>query len=266
MPTIVRNGSTLHFDRQGQGPAIVLCHSFLCSGLIWQPLMSMLVEHHSVVNVDFRGHGRSGPANSPLTLDDMVDDVLAILDHLQIDKAIWFGLSIGGMVAMRAALDHPHRVTALVLFDTDAGEERRTVQWRNRALALVTQVFGIRPVLPKVEQLMFGATTRRTQPALLRQWRDEFLTVHVPTAMRMLKPLSAREDLTAKLQTLRLPTLVVVGAEDEALPPPRSRAIASAIAGSQFEIIEKSGHVPTLERPDVVNRIVRKFLDRIDGA
>lgn len=265
MPAITRNGLKLHFDTQGDGPAIVLCHSFLCSGKIWQPQLQMLSERHTVINVDFRGHGQSGPADVPCTLNDLVDDVVAILDHLQIDKAIWFGLSIGGMVAMRAAINHPARVKALVLFDTDAGEEDRWVRWRNRALGLVTRMFGIRPVLPKVEQLMFGSTTRRSQPELLEQWRAEFLAVRVASAMRMLGALNARQDLTSKLKSLQLPALVVVGAEDKALPPDRSRAIAAAINGSQFEMIENSGHVPTLEKPAAVNKIVRDFLDRIDG-
>ena len=107
MPSIERDCLKIHFEDLGSGPPVVLGHSFLCSGEMWSPQVPKLAERHRVINIDERGHGHSGKLSEPFDLYDMVDDVLAVLDHLGIKNAVWAGLSIGGMVALRAALAFP---------------------------------------------------------------------------------------------------------------------------------------------------------------
>ena len=123
MPKLETNGVRIHYEEVGAGPPVVLGHSFLCSGEMWRPQIEPLAERHRVINIDHRGHGRSGALTNPFDLYDMVGDVTAVLDHLEVERAIWAGLSIGGMVAMRAAIAVPERVAGLILVDTDADAE-----------------------------------------------------------------------------------------------------------------------------------------------
>lgn len=153
-------GQKIFFEDVGAGPAVVLGHSFLCSGKMWRGQVPILAREFRVLNLDFRGHGRSGAVTRPFSLYDAVSDVVAVLDQLEIKDAVWCGLSVGGMVALRAALMHPERVRALILLDTDAGAETPIRTLRYSAMGMGARVLGITPFLSPITRLMFGATTR----------------------------------------------------------------------------------------------------------
>ncbi len=260
MPEVESRGVRIVFDDRGAGRAVVLAHSFLASGAMWAPVVPVLSEGFRVVNVDLRGHGRSGPADAPFTLYDMVADVVAVLDGLAIGRAVWAGLSIGGMIAMRAALVAPERVSGLILLDTDAGAEKPGVALRYRLMALGARLVGLRPFLPSIMPLMFGRTTRRTRPDLVAEWRRRITAAHVPSMLRTLGALVRRDDLGGRLGAVTAPTLVLVGAEDAALPPSRSRRIAAAIPGARLEEIPLAGHLAALEQPAAVSAAMLRFL------
>jgi pimeloyl-ACP methyl ester carboxylesterase len=260
MPYVEREGQRVFFEESGSGPPVVLGHSFLCSGKMWEKQVPALAETHRVVNIDFRGHGRSGEVSSRISLYDLVDDTLAVLDHLGIERAVWAGLSIGGMVAMRAALVAPQRVRGLVLIGTHAGAERTVARLRYGAMGFGTRLFGLRPLLPTVLKMMFGRTTHREQPELVRLWSDRILGVHQPSMLRCLAALSRRDRIVDRLADIAVPALVLVGEEDVTLPVPLSRQIDAALADSRLEIIPGAGHLVALERPDTVHRAMLDFL------
>jgi pimeloyl-ACP methyl ester carboxylesterase len=144
MLTLERTGGTrITYDVNGDGPAIVLTHSFLFDHSMWRhQLPALHDEGWRVVNVDLRGHGKSTPVRRPFTIDDLADDVVAVLDAADADEAVWCGHSIGGMLSLRAAVRHPERVRALVLANTTAGLEDRIARIRYRVLARWNQLFG----------------------------------------------------------------------------------------------------------------------------
>jgi len=260
VPTVDRGGSRIFFEEQGTGPCIVFGHSFLCSGAMWAAQVRGLADRARAVNVDLRGHGRSSPSSGTFGLDDMVDDVLAVLDAVHADRAVWAGLSIGGMVALRAALRAPERVSGLVLADTTARAETARKRIEYGALALVVRLAGLRPVLPVVMRLMFGATTRRRRPDLVAEWRERFASAHVGSMLATLRALLDRESVGPLLGGIRAPCLVIVGEEDASLPPSHSREIASGIPGSRLVVVPGAGHLSALEQPEVVTSAMREFL------
>ena len=95
VPVLLHQGQRLHYEVSGAGPALLLGHSFLCSGAMWHAQVTSLERRYRIVNPDLRGHGASAPITAPFTLYDAVDDALAILVHLQVARAVWIGLSIG---------------------------------------------------------------------------------------------------------------------------------------------------------------------------
>jgi pimeloyl-ACP methyl ester carboxylesterase len=167
-------GLSISFEDIGTGSPVVLGHSFLCSGKMWREQVPALASRFRVLNLDFRGHGRSSEVTQPFSLYDAVSDVVAVLDELGIEKAVWCGLSIGGMVALRAALTCPQRVERLILLDTDAGPESPLRKLRYYGMGLGARLMGTRPFLSPIARLMFGSTTRQQNPTLVREWKEEF--------------------------------------------------------------------------------------------
>ncbi|MDJ0782138.1 MAG: alpha/beta fold hydrolase [Desulfosarcinaceae bacterium] len=263
MPAIQREGVTIHYTDQGAGPiVVVLMHSFLCDGAMWTPQLPVLAERVRVINVDFRGHGQSGHVQTPFSVYDLLDDVVAVLDALEIDQAIWAGLSIGGMVALRAALTYPQRVSGLVVLDSHAGTEPLPVKIKYRALGLGARLFGLQPFVPAILPLMFGQTTRSRNTSLVLAWKARFTQLDVPSIWCGLQALLSRNLIVGRLPEIKVPALVMVGAEDTALPVACSREIATGLQDAEFVVIPEAGHLATLEQPEAVSRAMLSFLSR----
>ena len=265
MPEIKHDGVTIHFEDLGKGPVVVLGHSFLCSGEMWDAQVPVLAKHHRVINIDLRGHGRSSRLSKACDVYDLVGDVVAVLDSLGIQNAVWAGLSIGGMVAMRAGLTAPERVRALVLLDTHAGPETAIKKAKYRLMNAGAKVFGIRPFLPAVAPLMFGATTLREKPGLVSEWKKKFAELHTPSIGIILEALVCRDSVVERLPEIGVPTLVVVGAEDRSLPVDCSREISEGIPHSTLLVVPEAGHLSSLEQPEAITEAMTGFLNRLEG-
>jgi len=259
--TVIYNqGVQIYFEERGAGAPVILGHSFLCSGKMWREQVPALAAKFRVINPDLRGHGRSGQVARPFTLDDALSDAIAVLDELGIARAIWCGLSIGGMVALRAALVHGDRVAGLVLLGTDAGRETTRRKLKYHAMGAGARVLGLRPFLGSITRLMFGTTTRRENAPLVAEWRTQFAGVHVPSALRCLEALVRRDSLLNRLHEIGVPTLVLVGEEDRSLPVALSRRIHNRLHDSTFGVISTAGHLSPLERPAQVTDAILGFL------
>jgi len=265
MSSIDRQGARIAFDVRGEGPPVILGHSFLCSGAMWSHQVEPLSRHFTVINVDFRGHGASGPVAEPFTLYDLVDDLVAVLDTLGIERAAWAGLSIGGMVAMRAALTARDRVSALVLLDTHAGPERPFKKLKYKVLGLGAKLVGVRPFLPAILPIMFGRTTRQAKPELVREWGTRFARLDVPSLLRVLGALNRRDSVVDRLSEIDVPALVIVGEEDSALPPSFSAQLAAGLGNATLVTVPGAGHLAALEQPDAVTAAMLEFLGRLDA-
>jgi 3-oxoadipate enol-lactonase len=260
MTSIHRQGIHLSFSVRGDGPPVVLGHSFLCSGEMWSQQVDPLSRRFKVVNIDFRGHGASGRVRDPFTLYDLVDDFVAVLDSLSIERAAWAGLSIGGMVALRAALAARDRVSALILIDTHAGSELPYKRLKYRMLGLGAKIFGMKPFLPAILPIMFGRTTRETKPELVSEWRRRFAAIDVPSLLQVLGALNRRDSVLHRLPEIAAPSLVIVGEEDSALPPLYSSQIAAGLGHSTLVTIPGAGHLAALEQPEAVTAAMLEFL------
>ena len=264
MPSIDRKGVPIYFEDVGSGPPVVMGHSILCSGEIWVNQVPRLAERYRVINIDQRGHGRSVPATSPYELCDMVEDAFAVIDHLEIDRAIWAGLSMGGMVAMHAAIAAPDRVAALLLLDTHAGEETPYKKLKYRAMSIGAKAFGVRPFFPAVIPLLFGRTTMAENQTLIADWKPRFEEIHVQSLARAVSVLTCRPSIVGNLGDVKCPSLVIVGEEDASLPAHLSREIADALPNASLVVIPQAGHLSALEKPEEVTSTMLEFLDSLN--
>ena len=261
MPSVEHQGARIHYEEQGSGPPLLLAHSFLFSGEMWGNQLTALAKRYRVINVDLRGHGQSGPYAEHFTLYDVLNDHLAVLDHLGIERAAFLGLSIGGMMALRAALNVPDRVAALALLDTSAEKERATVALKYHGMSNFARAFGARPLASSIANIMFSANARRQKPEMVDHWKQYWAGVDVPSIRAGLRALLERDSVLERTAEIQIPTLIMVGERDAGLPPELSRRLHHGIAGSRFVVVPEAGHIPPLEQPDMVTTELLDFLD-----
>lgn len=266
MPTIGSPGFQAHYGVAGDGPPMVMTHSFLADHTMWREQReALLAQGWRLIEVDLPGHGSSPPVSRDFAIEELADLVVSILDAEDVDRAVWTGLSIGGMLSQRAALNHGDRVRALVLADTSASPEPLAAKVKYRAMALWNQWFGMDLLLGQVTPLFFAPSTRAERPELIDGFVEGVRAMDRTTIRRYVRALVTRTDLTGSISAVEQPTLVIVGEHDAALPEARSRALASSIAGARYEVVPDAGHLSPLERPDVVTPVMLDFLAPLLG-
>ena len=260
MTTIKRPGAQVYYEKSGAGPVVVLGHSLLCDGRMWDEVVAALARDFTVINTDFRGH-RNSTTTRAYRLSELADDWLAILDHEGIERAALCGLSMGGMAAMRAAVTAPERVAGLVLLDSNADRDDLIGRLRFRVMAQLYRRLGLFGGLErKIAGLMLGRTTLRERPeiaARLGRWMRE---QEPRQLVRAIHAVVGRRSISAELAAIECPTMILVGQEDLATPPACSRHLHAAIAGSTLELIAGAGHLTALETPAPVIARMQGFL------
>lgn len=269
MPTIRRPTVTLHYDDTGlrEGPTVLLSHSLLCDRTMFSHLAEELGRTHRVLNLDTRGHGLSTPSVRGWSLEDACDDFAAVLDHAGVARATIVGLSMGAMLAMRAAVFHPTRVSALCLLDTSAEPEAPFHRAQYMAMAGASLAVGIPPSIEaRIRPLMFsdGFVARAPEAAAnlfatLRSWRREGL-------FQAGQAVAMRGDFIHELEHIKVPTMVLVGDQDRATPLFRAQRIVDHIRGASLDVVRQAGHLSTIEQPELTTQAVRAFLERIAEA
>lgn len=255
----------LAVEERGTGDTILLWHSLLATRSMWRHQAKALESSYRLLIVDGPCHGESEPLHRPFTLEDCAAAAVEILDAFGAESAIWVGLSWGGMTAMRAALLAPHRVRALALFDTSAEAEPLLNRLRNQAMATLFLRFGYLELLaPPLRKIMLGRTTLATQPGVGEEVLDHIRACDREALYHAIQAVVIeRRSVLGRLPRISVPTLVAVGEEDNATPPPFAERIAAAIPASCLERISRSGHLSALEAPDTVTRLLRSFLAEI---
>jgi len=253
-------GSAKHDD----DATIVLLHGLLFDGGMWRKQVEPLSSLGRVVVIDGPGHGKS---ESPprFTLEDHADALgIDAFSELGIRRSIPIGLSWGGMLAMRLAIQHPQRVAALALLDTSAQAETLRDKVKYRAFTAFAHRYGIPRWFADRElaRLMFGRSA-------LKQRGDELMTQFTRTvngysrdglSRAALAVVVHRKDVTPKLRGVAAPTLVICGRDDLSTPPAKSQALAAKIRDARLEWIDDCGHMSAIERPEAVNALLVPFV------
>jgi pimeloyl-ACP methyl ester carboxylesterase len=246
---------SVRYLEAGSGTPLVLLHAFPFHANQWLPQIDRPARGWRVIAPDLRGWG-PGAANAlaiPETIDRHADDVLELLAHLDIERAVIGGLSMGGYVALALAAKAPSRVAGLVLADTRAAADTPEGRAkRDRAIARVATE-GPVAVARDLASGVVGATTRAEQPDLVDVLHDFAAAVTSDGLTSTLRALRDRPDRTALLHSIACPTLILCGDEDTVTPLAESEAMHAAIAGSRLVTIPRAGHLSNLEQPAAFN-------------
>jgi 3-oxoadipate enol-lactonase len=238
-------------------PPLILSNSLGANLHMWDPQAEALAERFRLVRYDTRGHGGSPVPDGPYTIDHVGQDALALLDHLEIERAHWVGLSLGGMTGMWLAINAPERLDRLVLLCTSA-KLGPPENWRERA------------------QTVRAQGTEAVAEAGVGRWLTErFCAEHPDTAAWLRDMIEATPDsgyaaccaviehmdLTPGLAGITAPTLVIAGAQDPATPPEHAERIAGAVPGARLEVLDPAAHLANVEQPEAVTRLILDHLE-----
>lgn len=255
------NGTNLYvrFAGRPEGDPLVLVNSLGTDWRVWEPAVEALGERYRLLYYDKRGHGLSDARPAPSTIDDHVNDLAALLDHLGIPRAIVCGLSVGGMIAMGLAARRPEMVGALVLADTGhlIGTDDR---WNQRIETI--QGDGMEAIVDGVLEVWFTDSFRRQRSAETALWRNMLLRTPVEGYLGTCAAVRDA-DLTGPARGLTVPALCLCGARDASTPPSLMRELNDLIPDSRFQEIPDAAHLPTVEAPEVVQGLIEDYLQEL---
>jgi len=262
MPHLTINGVSFHYDDTGgPDPAIVFSHGLLMSSRMFAAQIAAFKNRYRCIAYDHRGQGQSSdPGGRSHDMDTCFKDAVAVIEGLDARPCHFVGLSMGGFVGMRLAVRRPDLLYSLSLLETSAEPEPAENVPRYRKLAFVAQTLGTRFVVDRVMPILFGKTFM-SDPAMAEareSWRREIAS-RPRGIVRAVRGVIERRGVMDEITSIRVPTLVVVGDEDVATPPPKARRIHEHIPGSRLARIPKAGHSSALEQPAAVTQVLSDF-------
>ncbi|AKJ09145.1 hydrolase [Streptomyces incarnatus] len=256
-------GATLHYDDLGPstGLPVLLIHGHPFNRTLWAPQAEALTAAgYRVITPDLRGYGRSSVTPGKVFLSDFADDLAALLDHLDIGRAVVGGVSMGGQIAMEFQHRHPRRVQALVLSDTSApAETDEGKEFRNR-LADRLLAEGMDCYAGEVIDKMLAPYNVAALPDVAERVLGMMRATDPRGAAAALRGRAERPDYRDTLAAVREPVLIVVGADDVYTPVADAEAIHRLVPHATLVVIEKAGHLPGAEQPGAFNRALLDFL------
>jgi pimeloyl-ACP methyl ester carboxylesterase len=236
---------------------VLLAHGFLMDRSMFDPQVAALRDRYRVITWDERGFGDTVFDNQPFTYWDLAEDCIGLLDHLGIDRAVIGGMSQGGFISLRVALTAPERVRALVLLDTAAVPEDSEVVPLYQGMMDEWVANGPSDDIAGVTAgLIIGDP--RLNEAWIAKWKSrpqESLALPGQTLL-------TRDDVTARLEEIAMPALVVHGTADASISMDKARALADGLAGCTGVVAVEGGtHSANLTHPSEVNQAILAFLD-----
>lgn len=251
------NGTHIHYRQSGpkNGPVLVFANSLGTDLRIWDDVVGVLSERFNIVTYDKRGHGLSGIGDAPYDVALHANDLIGLLDYLGLNDVIICGLSVGGLIAQKVTELVPARVRGLILCDT-APKLGDYDGWNSRIEAIKAD--GIEVLGDAIMERWLSPTFRKERVVETAMYRD--MLVRTTDAGYIGTCIALRDgDLREAAGKIAVPTLCICGSEDLATPPDVVRDMAGMIPNAEFELIDGVGHLPCIETPDVLTRLIDRF-------
>lgn len=243
-------------DGPRNAPVLVLGNSLGTTREIWEPQLPALGECFRLLRYEHRGHGGSPAPPGPYALADLAADVLRLLDDFSVDSALYCGTSLGGMVGMWLAAHAPGRIDALALCCTSAYLPPAQA-WADRAAQVRSH--GTASISAQIVSRWFTPAFQKRAPEIPATFAAALDGVD-PEGYAGCCEAIARLDLRPSLSAITVPTVVIAGADDPAIPPWHGAVIARAITGSRLAVIRGAAHLANVSAPGEVTDLLAAHL------
>ena len=267
MATAKVNNIELNYVITGKGEPVVLVHGHPFDHTMWNPQVAALADTYQVITPDLRGYGKSTvPYDAPTQFEDYATDILQLLDHLGIDQFHLTGLSFGGQIVMEVFRQAPERIKSLIFADTFAAFDTPEVKQGRFDTADRIEKEGM-------DNYSYAAIYKMIKPDHVQSMPN--VAHHVLKMMKETSPKAAAIALRARanrktdylnvvLPKINIPTLVIVGRDDEFTPVSMAEDMRSKLKNCTLKVIEDSGHMPNLEHPEEVNKVILAFISSVN--
>lgn len=262
MPRISANGTELHYQLEGpkDAPVVLMSNSLGTALAMWDPQLPTLRDRFRTLRYDSRGHGQSAAPEGDYTIDLLADDARALLDGLDIERAHFVGLSKGGMVGQVLGARHGDRLASLTLCSTACHMAPKEL-WDGRVRAAREQ--GMAALVDQVVERWFTPGFRGSGNPAVDRVREMIL--RTPAEGYAACCAAIRDmDLRELIGKIRVPTMIVVGADDPATPPEKAEEIHARVEGSSLEVIDDAAHLLNIEQTVAFNHLLIEFIQRHD--
>jgi 3-oxoadipate enol-lactonase len=245
----------------GGGWPVVLLHAFPLGADMWRPQLEAVPDGWRFIAPDLPGFGgEDSAASASPSMDGYADDLMALLDALEIERAVIGGLSMGGYVTFAMFRRAPERFSGLLLADTRTSADTPEGRTARRAMSDLVKTQGPSAVADQMMPKLLGPTTRASRPHVEPAVRRLIVANTVRGIDDAIQAMVDRQDSTALLDRISVPTLVVVGEEDTLTPVSDSESIHEAIDRSHLVVLAEAGHLSNLEVPEEFSRVLEDFL------
>lgn len=263
MPIENLNGIDIYYEVHGTGEPIVLIMGLGSQSTQWFKQVPVLSKEFQVILFDNRGVGKTARPNQPYTMNNFVNDTIALLNHLNIESANICGISMGGMISLQLVLAHPQRVKRLILLATSSKatnvDTLLKIVEQGQNLPLKVQAKGAVRVLFSREYSQILLNDQSLWDEFMRRYTEN------PTTLQDFRNQASairHHDVRDRLQEIHKPTLIMVGTNDMLLPPNHSRFIGKRIPNAELVVLKGPGHGLTIEAAEKVNSKILEFLHK----
>ena len=254
------DGSLISYAIQGenQKPALVLSNSLATDRGMWQLVLPQLLQDYLVITYDTRGHGLSKCAPNNIQLADLAEDVIAILDSANIQKAFFAGISLGGMTGLTMALHHPDRLMGLIACNCRGRIDAAGIEAWNQRIEVARKGGGMHALAESSISRWFSKDYIDANPELMKKMAEIVSKNSVDgfeSCIRAIQNVRMMDDL----HKIKIPVLLVAGAQDMGAPPAEMQLIADQIKASQLIVLDPCGHISSMQRPEEFVKLVQGF-------
>jgi len=261
LKTVHAGGMRYGVVDEGSGPCILFVHGFPLDHSMWRAQVDALSHSHRVIAPDLRGFGATDATEGTVTMERFADDLAELLDALDVHEPVTLcGLSMGGYIAWQFWKRHATRLAALILCDTRAAADSSEVARGRLDTAEKVLKQGRLPLVRAMIPKLFARKTRENHAEMIddvRQMIGRAAPLGIAAALR---GMADREDARPYLGQIDVPTLVIVGREDEISPVEEMREMADAMPHAELAVIPDAGHLAPLENPKATNEALLGWL------
>lgn len=252
----------IHYEEQGKGEPLILIHGVGLDHTMWEKQVKSLSGNFRVICYDMVGHGGSEHPLGPYSLSLFVDQLLALINYLKIEKSHVVGFSMGGMVAQSFTLKHKEKVKSLTIMSAVANRTDEQTK----------------AILARVEEVIQNGPSGTIDPAIKRWFTPEFLKTEKEIVSKIKKRLQtnnhqsylasyslfaiADQELSPILHRIDVPTLIITGQHDVGSNPLMAEQMHEAIKNSELVIVNKMKHMLPVEDAETVNEVILKFIEK----
>jgi pimeloyl-ACP methyl ester carboxylesterase len=250
---------------EGSGPPVVFSHGTLMDWTMFQPQIDAFSDDYRTIAYNSRA--RTDNWQGPYDLDDLVEDCHALLEAKGVDSCVLAGMSMGGFMTLRFALEYPEKLDGIVLIDSMAEPHPEDDQEQYGEMIETTKAEGKapEPMVDVVASLLFGRTSNEERTDLVEHWKDRWRTYPGEAIHDEVKSWLHRPGVEDRLDEIDVPVLITHGEEDISIEPEMAEPMVDQLPDARMELIPEAGHSSNTENPEAANAAIGEFLEDIYG-